>query len=68
MIPARLPPLLRRGGPRLTFTGVVVTGGPFTIDAQDSYNAGAVKHGSFSAGIETVDSYNAGAVKQEGAS
>ena len=43
-------------------------GGPFTVDSQDSYNAGAVTHDSYSAGIEIADSYNAGALKQEGAS
>ena len=48
--------------------GVAILGGPFTIDAQDSYTAGAATWDSFSAGAETFDSYNAGAIKQEGAS
>jgi len=37
---------------------VATAGPPYTVDAQDSYNAGAV----------TQDLYNAGAVEQEGAS
>ena len=54
--------------PTRGYTISTVTGGPFTIDAQDFYNAGAATCDSFSAGDETSDSYNAGAIKQEGAS
>ena len=58
----------RRYGSFAGKTVIIIIGGPFTIDAQDSYNAGAVTHDSYSAGIEIADSYNAGAHKQEGAS
>ena len=37
-------------------SSTIAVDGPFTVDAQDSYNAGAATH----------DDYNAGAVEQEG--
>ena len=58
MIPVRLLPLLKIDSPRLSFTGVVdvaVTGGPFTIDAQDSYNAGSVADDYYNAGSVAAD-------------
>ncbi len=42
--------------------------GPFTIDAQDFYSAGAATYGDYNAGATAHDAYNAGAFKSEGAS